>query len=520
MSEELAEMEEGVREEGGAKVPTRYPIAVVGLMVLCAAVAWGSAAWWWLSPTAAVLVYLMMVVPTAGFTTLLALFLDPTKTRTVRAKEAEGAPVLQERLRLAWWPLVVAGVLGFAVVVSWAAAPVRQAAAARIGAQRHVGPLRRCLSDAAPGVVVACCEATRGWADGALQDDYAVWMLNNPEHHNACMVEATSPRPSSLIIERLAESWTRELMREQPSMSQAQADRLCQRAAFLRHADRVERVGASLALTRCALSAPEHAARQCCEAEVRQLVGASPSLASALPAPERALGGTRDGLLIQLLSAASPGADGETQTRATALKIDTPELRAWALQTSCAALSSPSGHDLAQVRARMLLLLHASGCEGLPGHAKLTDMACAERLQDERAVWTPAALCADLRAVHLGAAISEARFGVRRASHHAQTSPRSGSREESDGELVNRIITSKGTGTGGQNALVMLRERLNIPSSVGSLDDLNRQKVYGRSMKQQGEVVRDIVINQGVQDPVKIGELLRERSRQPDARRP
>lgn len=509
MSQGLGETHDEDQARAKARTPRRYPIAIVALMALCAVIAWGAAAWWWLSPVAAALVYLMMVVPTAGFTTLLALFVDPTKTHTALAREAQGAPALQERLRLAWWPLAAAGVLGLAGVCSWAAPPVRQSAARLIGAQQQLDPLRRCLSDASPDVAIACCEATRGWASAALQDDYAVWMLNHPQHHNACMVEATSPRPSSLIVERLADVWTRELMRPHPRLGQREADALCQRASFLRHADRVEQLGASLRLTRCALSAPEHAARQCCEAELRQLIGASPSLASALPPPDRALRETRDGLLIQLLHAASPGAPDEVQARAMTLKLDTPELRAWALQTSCAALASPSGHDLAQVRARMLLLLHASGCEGLPGDVQITDMTCSARVQEEGVSWAPQAMCQELHAAHRIAAVESARLAMRRGVLHAQSRSHTHDKFERDTEVVNHIISTRGQNSA--QALDMVKRSFKLPGDLGTHDELIRKKIYGRSMREQSEAVRDLVINQGVSDPVELGKILRAR---------
>ncbi len=296
--------------------------AVTVVVVLLGAALSGAAArWYWLSPWE----------PAALYCGLMAL----------------PALALLTRPEARWLPLSALLLLGLGAPLSWASPQLRVALAAW-GEAPNERAQARCVADR-PEVGVACCEAAARAGRVISQERAARWLWEHPDQLNSCMVRAIdgASAQASDLARGLVRRWDDALM-----TADGEPEQQCALAGAMRHLDRVPRSEAALRLLGCAMSAPDDAARACCEGELVRLSGDPRALVSALPQPEQAVAASRErqraALTHRLLDASLDSLSP---------RLATASFDAWHQQLACHALVAGAraarGRALQQLDARL-----------------------------------------------------------------------------------------------------------------------------------------------------------------------
>jgi hypothetical protein len=406
----------------------------VGMVLVCALAVVGTlgvASHLWLEGHVPLVAYLFgFFLPTLIITALLSLAFDPEHDEAVGQESA--AP--RARVRASALALAAPGLLGALACALWLSEDARAHAALTLHAMGDEDALVLCSGDPSNHVALQCCERAPAADRPRGQASNASRMQFDPSSEHACFVssiDGTSPHASG-IARMLTNRWERALVEGHEG---ATPEQTCAVAANLASMDRVAGANVPIRLAHCALTSPNHAARQCCAGELRALTSGDGDLTTALPPPDNLARTEFASLAPTLLEHALPSHDparAETLgARAAAVGLDRPGARAWTIQLACEVLGARQDRLRDDVITRLNIGLSAAAC-GLP-----EDPLSATRLEQACLSWLdtlvaqeqpdpPQAMCLAARDGLLGDAHRNAGTRIQRALAYARAETRSG----------------------------------------------------------------------------------------------
>ncbi len=428
-------MEDTREAEASRPETTRASLKLrVGLALMCVfgtLACLGTSTHLWLDGHVPLVAYLFgFFLPTLLVTSLLGMAFDPEHDTTAN----QGSAPARARVRASVFALAVPGLLGAVVCALWLSEDARAQTALALHAMGDEDALVQCSGDPSARVALQCCEQAPAEDRPRGQASNAARMQFDPSTEHACFIssiDGTSPHASG-IARMLTNRWERTLIEGD---ADATPEKTCALAAHLASMDRIPGANVPIRLAHCALSSPDHAARQCCAGELRALTSGDGDLTTVLPPPNNLAMTVAAGLTPMLLEHALPSHDPKrtevTAQRASTVGLDRPSARAWTIQLACELLDSRQDRLRDEVVTRLNIGLSATAC-GLPEEplsASRLEQACLgwlDVMTTQETPDPPLAMCMSARDGLLDDAHLGAQTRIRRALAYARSGTRSG----------------------------------------------------------------------------------------------
>jgi len=379
--------------------PIRYWFVVFGTQTIAALLILGVCIWQWHFSWIPVALFLgFSVLPLLFYASIGALGMDPTKKKN--AIVSKDAPPPLTRVAIATMPILLGGLLGTGLILSFWSPEVRILVIKEAAAMRIELPSENALWDMDVRVRHAACQAiSEHSAD--VSSPVLLDALSSRDELIPCIMPALTMGSEHPILNWRQSEWFGQLMH-----GDEDGPHMCEMASYLFHAERVGAPSALSQLFTCAAGAKAGAARECC---VQSLVSISrgADIVQFLPSPEFLL--QTDFAQHAPLYIQAAFSEGHELDRLGGAPLET-----WAMELGCRAILGQT-HPFHEIQEPFRAAVHTPNCTPPPINQQTLGTwrkTCGDWIETTR---PPAEMCPQLNHDLIEMAFKAARRGVDRA---------------------------------------------------------------------------------------------------------